>query len=542
MREYYQYIENIRSGKIKSSIYIKQQVERLEAMKQREDIFFDEKEVQRCFDFMAMLKEFQGAAAGKSGALLPFQKWIVGSYIGIKWKDTGLRVARDIFIMVARKNAKTSLIAKLSLYLLLCDGEESALIGNVASSRDQARILFEAAQQYAKTIDPNGDVMKHYRNYLKVPTTNNELKVFSSDSSNMDGYRFSPIAIADEVHSYKDNGLIAVLRSSFGASKQSCLFQITTAGFLLEGYPCFETYKMSMEILAGVKQQDSFFPFLYILDPDDDWEDEENWEKCNPSIDVVVSRDYLRQQRELAKNDKTQETAIKTKNFNLFCQSSQVWIPQTEIVKCMQPVNLEDFAGCSAYMGVDLSSTNDMTALSVMIPKDGKYYFKTFTFLPNDVLQNHPNKELYRHFKEEGSLTLTPGNIVDYDYIINMIAKLNELLYIQGIYYDSWNSTQFAITCTELGYNMVPYSQSLGQFNQPTREFERLVGGNLAVIDKSSMFLWSCNNVIIKQDWNGNGKPSKENKNKKIDAVITALEALGGYLKNPVDDFTITII
>ena len=168
MKEYREYIDGFLSGKIVCSKFIKQAAKRLEDFKKRPDMYFDEDEVQRCFDFIACMKEWSGKAAGKSGALLPFQKFIVGSVIGIKWKKDNTRVCRDLFMLVARKNAKTSLIAKLSAYLMIVDGEENPFIGCVATSRDQSRLLFEAAQKYMKTIDPSQEHIKLYRNYIIV--------------------------------------------------------------------------------------------------------------------------------------------------------------------------------------------------------------------------------------------------------------------------------------------------------------------------------------------------------------------------------------
>ena len=544
MKEYHQYIEDVRSGRIKTSQYIRQAVERLEGFKARPDMYFDEEEVQRCFDFISYMKEWSGAAAGKSGALLPFQKWIVGSVIGIKWKATGYRVCKDMFMIVARKNAKTSLIAKLSAYLMIADNEANPFIGCVASSRDQARILFEAAQKYMKTIDPKEEVLKLYRNYIKFPKNDGEFHVYSSDSSNMDGYNFS-CAICDEVHSYKDNLLISVLRSSMGARKQPLLIQITTAGFLLDGYPCFETYKVAIEVLAGVKEDPTFFPFLYCMDPEDSWEDEDNWIKCNPAIDVVVSRQYLREQLTLANNDSTQIVPVKTKNFNIFCQAAQVWIKQEDIAKCMKTsVNLEDFQGMIGYVGVDLASVSDTTSISVMIPKEGKFYFKTWTYVPRETFVSSPNHELYQKFYTDGHLQITEGNITDYQVLTNKIMEISQIIQIEGIYYDRYNSSQWAIQCTELGFNMCPFSQGLMSFNNPTKELERLILSGDAVIDKSTMVIWMFGNVVLQTDHAQNVKPMKRvGQSGKIDAAITMTECLGGYLQNPNSgDFEIFVI
>lgn len=543
MKEYRDYIKGVLTGKIVTSQYIRQAVERLEAFKSRPDMYFDEKAVQDCFDFMSYFKEWSGAAAGKSGALLPFQKWIVGSIVGIKWKTDGTRVCREAFMMVARKNAKTSLISKLALYLLIADGEASPYIGCVASSRDQARILFEASQHYMKTIDPDQKSVKLYRNYIKFPANNGEFHVFSSDSSNLDGYSFST-AICDEVHSYKDSNLISVLRSSMGARRQPILFQITTAGFLLDGYPCFETWKASVEILSGVKENPSFFPFLYVMDPEDNWEDENNWIKCNPGIDVVISRRYLREQLALTKTDSTQIVGVKTKNFNLWCSAASVWIKQEDVAARMkQKVVIEEFRGMMGYIGVDLASVGDTTSMTVMIPKDSKFYFKTWTFIPRDTFVNSPNHQLYEQFYNNGDLIITEGNITDYQAITNKIVEVNEIINIEGIYYDQYNSSQWAIQCTELGFNMQPFSQGLMAFNNPTKELERLILSGDAVIDRSTMTLWMFNNIQLRVDHANNIKPEKKASGQKIDAVITMIEALGGYLKNPVgNDFEIFVI
>lgn len=543
MREYYQYIEDIRSGKIKSSIYIKQQVERLEKMKQRDDIFFDEREVQRCFDFVKLMKHFSGKSAGQQFNLLPWQKWVIGSVIGIKYKETGFRVCKDLFLIIARKNGKTSICAAIALYMLMVDGEQNPQIGLLASSREQARICYEMICSYAKTIDPNNALIKIFRNYIKCPSNLGEIKVYSSDSSKLDGTSQS-IAILDETHSYKDNKLYSVMKSSMGFRNQGLCIQITTAGFLLEGYPCFETYKMSLEILAGIKQQDAFFPFIYMLDPDDNWEDEENWIKCNPCLDVTITKDYLREQVIAAKNDATQEVPVKTKNFNIFCQSQDVWIPGQDVASCMKGVDISKYEGMNAYIGLDLSAIEDLTALSLMIPYEGKYYYKTWCWVPRDTIERSPNKELYRNFIQDGSLMATNGNVVDYEVVRNKIAELYQQFNIIGVYYDNWNSTQLAIDCTTMGFNMVPFSQAIGHYNACSKELAKQILEHNVVMDKSRCVLWSFNNVHIKTDINGNIKPSKDSNVKKIDPVISMCTAMGGFLESGglQNDFEILII
>ena len=543
LEEYYKYIDDIRTGKVRACTYIKQAVERLERMKERDDIFFDEKAVVECFQFIRTIKHFAGKSAGKSFELLPWQKWVVGSVIGIKHKDTGFRVCRELFILVSRKNGKTALIAALSLYLLIADGEASPSIGCVASSRDQARVLFEAAQQYGKSLDPKGTHLKNYRNYIKFLPNNGEFKVFSSDSSNLDGLSLS-CAILDEGHAQKDNLLYSVLKSSMGFRQQPLMVQITTCGFLLEGYPCYETYKVSIEILAGVKEQDEFFPFLYMLDVDDNWTDEENWVKCNPCIDVTISRDYLRDQVKAAQNDSTQETPIKTKNFNIWMNSAVQWIPQEIVASCMtQTINIEDFAGWPCSIGMDLGSVSDFTSITALWFMEDKYYFKTWCFLPEDTIKEHPNKVLYERFIQEGTMIKTPGNCTDYDYVCNKIREISEVCLVDCIYTDSWNATSTMIKLQDMGFKVEPFSQSIGHFNAPTKSMEKHIRSGEAVIDKSQCVLWQFGNAELKIDHNGNQKVTKGQYNKKVDSVISMCTVLGGFEeKGAFTDFEIFVL
>lgn len=541
-KDYEKYIDDVKKRKIVVSQYIRQAVERFERFRKRDDIFFDADAVEECINFIYCMKHFLGSSANKNFRLAPWQQFIIAHVIGLKWRDTGLRITRDLFVLIARKNGKSSLIAALALYMLLIDGEAAPSIACCASSRDQAGIIFNMIKEYAKSIDPNSQALKYYRNYVNCPSNKGTVKVFSSESAVLDGLNVN-FGILDESHSQKDNLLYSVFKSSMGQREQPLMCQITTAGFLTEGYPCFETYKLSIELLAGVKTDDTFATFLYCLDPDDDWEDEKNWIKANPNLDITVKRDFLRAEVVKTKNDTSQIVPVKTKNFNIFCNSQATWIPQEKIAKVMKDLNVDDFAGCTTYVGIDLASVSDLAALSIMIPKDDKFYFKSWGFIPRETYNNSPNHQLYEKFAQDGDLIITEGNICDYQYITNKIVELSQTLLIQGIYYDPYNSSQFSIQCTDLGFNMQPVKQGLLSFSNPTKEFERLVLSEKAVIDKSSMFIWCIGNTYLKEDHCGNCKPDKTTGNNKIDPVISAVECLAGYLDNPIgNDFEIFVV
>jgi phage terminase large subunit-like protein len=162
--------------------------------------------------------------------------------------------------------------------------------------------------------------------------------------------------------------------------------------------------------------------------------------------------------------------------------------------------------------------------------------YKPYTFLPEQTIKEHPNRALYQKFVEEGSMIMTPGNCIDYDFILAKIGEINRICPVSAVYIDTWNATQFQITATEAGFNVVPFSQAIGNYNSCVKEFERQSLEGKMIIDKSANTLWQIGNVYLKYDVNGNCKPSKESYGNKIDSVISMTTALGGYMKSPVSN------
>lgn len=537
MRGYEQYIKDVRSGKVRTGKYIKQAVERFCAFRERPDIWFDEEVVDTAEFFISQIRHFLGKSAGSPFVLENWQSFVLASIFGLKWKDTGFRVCNEAYIQVARKAGKDAFMAAISLYLLIADGENAPEIACLANSRDQARILFEYITNFAKCLDPSKETLKTFRNYIKCPANNGVVKVFSADASKLDGLNVSCYFV-DEYHEARDRKLYDVMKSSQGMRQQPLGVIITTAGFNLDG-PCHDMFELAVQILAGVKEMDNFFPFIWSLDEDDDWTDPKNFIKCQPNLGVTVSEEFMISEVNKAQVDSTALSGVLTKTFNKWVQSKVTWIPQPIIANLMKPLSLDDFKGKSVVMGCDLSSVNDVASISIMLPpggEDEKYLFKTWTFLPEATIKEHPNRALYEKFVENGEMITTPGNVCDYDFILHQIHDINLVCPIASIYLDKWNATQFQIDTTEAGYNVNEFSQAVGNYNACTKEFERLAREGRIVIDKSACVLWQFGNVFLKGDINGNVKPSKESSSKKIDSVISMTTALGGYLKDPIDN------
>lgn len=546
MYTYQEYADDVLSGKIKACEAIRLACKRYEDWKNREDIYFDKEDVEQKIRIVSRLKHFTGQHNGKPFELLPWQQFCVANIFGWKWKRNNLRVTRNVFIMISRKAGKTAFAAALGILCAIADKENGSEVELVANSRQQAKIAFDITSNFCESVDKKKRIFKRYRDSILIPKTKSKIQILSSDAMGNDGYN-SSCFVLDEFHAAKSWDLYNVMKSSQGMRQQPLAIIITTAGFLLNGYPCYEHRLNCIDILKGNKVDDTQFSAIYELDEGDDWEDEENWIKCAPSLGQTVSYDYLREQIVAAKNNSALETGVRTKNFNQFCQTKEVWIPDNYLTNTFDTVKLEDLYDEDCYMGVDLSAISDLTAISILFPPNeerkvhpDKFIFKNIIYVPESSIDESVNGDLYKLWRRQKYVKVTSGNVVDYDEILRDQLDIYNKTYLLAIGYDSWNATQWAINATSEGLPLYPYSQAVGNFNRPTKYFEMLIREGKVVIDYNPCVRWCFNNVELKFDYNDNCKPVKSggNQDHKIDPIIAMVQALGTYLNkvNPSSD------
>lgn len=531
---YVDYVKGVLDGSIVACEYIKLACQRTIDFDNRDDMYFDEEDVTRRINFIWKMRHSTGQHNKQHFKLLPWQLWLISQIFGWKWKDTGYRVTRKVFLMISRKNGKTAICSALSLAAMVGDGQSGQEIDIIANNSKQAGICFDQIKNYAESVDPLRKIFQTYRSEIRVPYFKSKIQVLSSESMGLDGWN-SSVVIFDEFHAQKNWDLYNVMKSSQAAREQPLMIVLTTAGFLIgEAYPCYSTWETCIDILRKDKQDDAYFSAIYQLDEGDDWQDEECWIKCSPSLDQTVFRQFMREELTAAKNNVSLENGIRTKTLNEWRQSENVWLPYDLLKSNMQPITVEEMSNLPnvsyAYIGVDLSAVSDLTALSLMVESDGKMYFKSWAFVPEDCLLSGQNAMRYRDWQKMGYIDVTDGNVQDYDYILSKIREIDRVIPIAGVYYDQWNAVQFAVNATNIGLPMYPYSQALGNFNRPTKMFELLLKKGDIVMDYNTMVLWCFANSTLKYDFNDNCKPIKaDTKNGKIDTVIAMLQALGGY-------------
>ena len=550
LKKYKDYALDVVQGTQIACKYVIQACERYLSWFDRPDFIFRPEKANAVINFISKLKHYSGRFNRKPFILLPYQKWMIYSIFGWYYKDDPeTRVTRKLYVELSRKQGKTAFLSAISLYCLL--ETPAAEVYMVANNAKQAKICFDMSSNFLSSIDPKGKFFERYRDSIRFNATKSKIQVLSNNSSGNDGYSPS-LFVLDEAHEQPDSKAWDVMISGQGARyNDNCLAAIiTTAGFNKFLF-CYEYRQTCTEILSGLKSDDSQFVAIYTQDEEDDiFNDEECWVKSNPSLGVTVSKEYLREQVTNAQNNTSLLTGVLTKNFNKWVDSQDTWITHDELLACSESFELSKFNPDEdlCTVGVDLASVSDLTAVSAHVYHNEKHYFKTWYFIPESCLNpSNSNCELYRRWKREGYAIITNGNVTDYDAILELLG--NFPLTISNIAYDQWNATQFVISGQSLfGLPFEPYSQSIFNFNRPTREFERLLKSGKVVLDNNPITRWCFSNCVLKHEpscdnvkpiKSGSGKSEKKSSQQKIDGVISLLQSLGKFLENPIFDTSI---
>lgn len=529
---YYLYAVQVTSGDIPASKDTVNACRRFLNDLENPKFIFREEKVERCLKFCRLCKHYLGKFRGRSFDPLPWQQFVIANVIGFYWANKpDVRRFNESMIEVPRKNGKTFLAAVIALYFLLADGEGSPQVILAAATKDQASTVdLEAIKGIMGMLDPKHKLAKLQRSIVKPK--DGFMKVVATDTP-LDGLNVS-FAIMDEAHETKTDAAKNALKLSMGMRKSPHLMTISTAGFD-KSLPFYKLHTYAQSILDGKMEDDSFFCLIYSIDQGDDWKDPSTWNKANPSLGCTNSVDFIKSEVEKAINEPLTEVAVKTKLLDVWCDAETVWLSDDLIKKSMKPLDINEFRGDYCYVGIDLSKTSDMNAVSLMFSRNNKFYFKTIYYLPSEALITKQNREKYAYWQKVGDLRVIDGNVTDYDAILKDLMSINEICPIILLSYDSYNSSQFIIDCTNEGLNCLPFSQALGSFNRPLREFERKVLCGEIVIDENEATRYCFSNVELKVDWHGNAKPYKKDMAdaRKIDGVIAMLMALGGYLAHP---------
>lgn len=510
-------------------------------------IHFDVEAAARSNLFFKVLQHSKGEWAGKSFDLELWQAFIDAMIFGWKRAD-GTRRFREAYIAVPRKNGKTTLLSGEAIKLLAADGEPGAEVYTFARTKDQASLIFNEAVQMRNASPRLVNRIGYVKNNLHILATNSRLMPLSADDETHHGLNASA-GLADEVHVHPSRDLWDVIATSQAARRQPLMLGITTHGWDRQSF-CYAQYEYARKVLEGILQDDRFFAFVAMLDDGADWEDEREWEKCNPNFGKSVKVQYLREQAQRAKNDPTALNAFLRLHLNAWTQQDERAILPHKWAACSSdpkgdPVAIrarwmQELKGKYCFAGDDLSSTLDITAAPVLFfprqPGLERPRVLPFFYVPHDTIIERSKKDRvpYDVWARQGFIIETPGNVADYDSVREQHRRLGQEFRIRQIRFDDWNATQLTTQLQGDGFEMLKHGQGFASMSAPTKELLRMVACAEFDHGNNPVLTWMADNLVIEQDAAGNLKPSKAKAREKIDGIAALVMAIASASAVPI--------
>ena len=503
--------------------------------------YFDIEAGEDVVNFMELLRHYKGSFAGERLKLEPWQKAAILVGYGWKCKDDDSRRFKTIIIFVGRKNGKTTMAAGLGLNALVADGEQGAEVYCAATKKDQAKIPFSDAVAMVKGESTLRKTLGLYRNAITFEATNSKMVALSSDADTLDGLNASFI-LCDELSRWNGRDLWDVLRTSFGARDSGMQLGITTGGYDKQSI-CYILKNRIEDVCQGVVEDDSFFGLYYTIDEKDEIENESCWIKANPNLGVSKSVKDLRKAVKESVLDPTSRNSTLRFHFNVWTDSDVVWMPHDVWVQNnFGPIDIESLEGRSCYGGLDLSSKIDISALVWVFPPDDdndKYIILPRFWIPSDsaIQREKRDRVPYITWARQGYITMTDGNVIDYDFIEEQIRQDMESFDVQEIAFDPWKATQITNHIAEQDEDMmVAFRQGYGSLDAPTQDLMVKARGQLLNHGGNPVLMWMAANAVAKIDPTGSIKLDKSKSREKIDGMIALVMALGRATFSEDDD------
>lgn len=483
--------------------------------------------------FERYLKHSKGELAGKPVLLALWQKFIIGSVYGWKRAD-GTRRFRSVFEVVGRKNGKSTKLAGVGLYGLVCDLEDGAEIYSTATKKDQAKIIFDEAKRMVSRSPELAAKVKRFKNNLSVEATFSKFEPLSADENTLDGLN-PHVVLADELHKHKSRALLDVMDTALGARRQPLIWAISTGGDDNPETVYAQEYDYAAKVLERVVEDDNVFAYIATIDKGDKWDDEKVWIKANPNLLISVKLDDLQRQARKAAKSPSALAAFKRLRLNVPTGSAERAVDMAQwALNSRGKFDPADLQGLRCYGGLDLSSKIDISAFVKLFEPDaeGRLRVACRFWMPADTLEakSERDKVQYRRWVDEGWIETTPGNVIDHGEIQNAVLDDFGRYDIQSIAYDSWNATQLAVAVQAEGVPMFEFIQGSRSYAQPTSEFEALVAGPRLDHGGNPVLAWMMSNLKFTRDKNDNKMPNKAHSTGRIDGASALIMAIGRWL------------
>ena len=477
----------------------------------------------------------QGKYAGVYLRLFPWQRIYLMELFGWKTAD-GMRRFRRGLIFVPKKNGKTTLMAALALYALFADGEPAPEVYCAASTEKQATLLYrESVSMVLK--NPELDRWAHpikSELAIEVKRTDGIMQVVATQCpEKKDGLNVS-MAIVDEFHTLANEDILSILRDGTAFRDSPLTMVISTAGenedcplvdMVIEAKDMLDPDKMMVDtgLLVAV-----FEAPLGLA-----WDSEEAREAANPSYGLTVPVAFYLDAVKATRGKADLIMKYKIKFLNWFGSTKAAWVNMAEWDACQREMDWAALKGRPAFVGLDFASTRDLTSAVVVVPlAGGRFAVRPYFWLPEDSVERaeRDTKKPLREWARAGLLELTPGNVMDYEFVRDRVGELSKEFDVVKVGYDKWNALETVLILEKkYGLDVVEVPQNVQGLSDASKFLDRLLGGGLLEHDGHRVLRWNAECVRMWSDMNENIRPIKPDRQKdrsRIDGILALIMAL----------------
>lgn len=532
----------------------------IEKLLRSKTVFYDNTDVEAFIEFCKLVKHREGRWAGQPLELSIEQKYIAACVFGFKMYDTELnmvvRYFKEMALLVARKWGKSTFVSAIADFMLMCDREPAAQVWCLATQKQQASIVYEAAKNFAlgsEALRPHVKTRRDKDNseIFLFPAGNSYMKAGSKNSNSQDGLNPHCVVI-DELHAIKDRNTYDVFSSAMGARAQPLIFIISTFGFQREGI--FDSVLERCEAVLNGTSKERLFPMIFRIDKDDKQEDRKCWIKANPGlIEARPTMSYLEGEYEKALKDPAQMPSFLAKHLNRASSMSVVYFDLQQVDRCAIDMNLDMIHDRYAVGGVDLSETTDLCCASALVPIGGKLYlFQKYFIASQRIEQNSKaDKMAYESFCSTLAsdplnmelLKICDGPMVKKSDVTSWYVELAEKYQVTfwKIGYDRWHGGDWVDDMEINGFPRedkegrgctFPVAMGAKSLSQPMKETRALFEDEIIQFSRfNGLFRWCTTNTAAKIDVNTNIQPDKAKSKARIDGYVSFLCAYIAYKK-----------
>lgn len=499
---------------------------------------------ERVIAFCEFLPCTSGIFAGQRLTLRDWQKSIVGEIY--RTNGNGLRVVRTALVTLPRKNGKTQLAAALALcHLIGPEAEQRGQVFSAASDREQAAIIYREMEAIILSV-PEFSTRCHIQTFHKTITdevTGSVYKALTADCRKAHGLSPS-FMVYDELAQSNDRELFDNLTTGTGARKEPLMVVISTQS-ADPNHIMSELVDYALKIQDGTLPPDpAFYGCVYAAPEDADPWAESTWYQCNPALDDFRSLEEMQIFAEQAKKIPAKESVFRNLYLNQRVDAAAKWISSEDFSACVGPI--PDLSGRPCYGGLDLSSTQDLSALSLTfapIAEDEPFHVLSWAWCPENAIKERSRADRvpYDLWNRQGHIEATPGSVVDYAYILKRIEAIAKQYQLKAILFDRWGSQKIVKDLSDMGLTVLEFGQGFASMSPPAKELEKLILSRKIIFPDNPALKWCFSNVIAEIDAAGNCKPSKKKSREKIDMVVSTIMSLDGALRNVKKEVTPSI-